>query len=206
MLSSINSVSLHQVLVPYRKVISKFTTARDTLERIVSTLCLAPQLKADVYTGYDESIKLASSFGLRIEDSCPEETFSWNGNAIAGKAETALIFHEIAHWQIASPCRRKLPDFGLGPGPETGLKARAEAFCCVAQKDKEEEENLASLLGILWEEKLGGPAILAFCEQNWLELSERTSTPMHFVTVLDRLIELDLVDKYGQPIMPTGVR
>ena len=60
-------------------------------------------------------------------------------------------------------------DFGLGAGPETGLRAEADASQDRARRRRDVEEALSSLLGILWEAELGHPAILAFVEQNWLE-------------------------------------
>ena len=103
------------------------------------------------------------------------------------------MFHEIAHWQIAPVERRSLYDFGLGAGPETGRIFEANTVACVDDAIKEDEENLASLLGILWEADHGEPAIIAFAEQNWLELADRAHTPRHFVQCLGRLAQRGLI-------------
>ncbi len=95
--------------------------------------------------------------------------------------------------------RRALYDFGLGAGPETGYIAEANAVVCVDNAIKEEEENLASLLGILWETAHDEPAVLAFAEQNWLELYDRPHTQRHFVDCLEKLRARGLVDAHGTP-------
>ncbi|CAK0740276.1 hypothetical protein WCLP8_1120001 [uncultured Gammaproteobacteria bacterium] len=95
-----------------------------------------------------------------------------------------------------------LPDFGLGAGPETGEKTVAEAARCVSDEDREEEESLTSLLGILWEAELGQPAILAFLEQNWLEAPQRITTAEYFLKRVDVLHRLGLIDDDGCPNQP----
>jgi len=64
---------------------------------------------------------------------------------------------------------------------------------------REEEENLASLLGILWETEYSEPAVLAFAEQNWLELYDRPHTQRHFARCLGELRGRGLVDAAGRP-------
>jgi hypothetical protein len=95
-----------------------------------------------------------------------------------------------------------LPDFGVGAGPETGRVDEANAAICVDAATKEEEENLSSLLGILWEVEYDEPAILAFAEQNWLELYDRPSTPAHFARCLRVLKDRGLLTVDGRPAPP----
>src|SRR5882724_6734442 len=144
--------------------------ARAVFARIAETRRACPNLKADLHAGRGKAIALAEQFGIGTLDEDPATAFSWDGAAIRTRSETSVVFHEIAHWQIAPPARRGLYDFGLGAGPETGRIAEANAAACVDNAVKEDEENLASLLGILWEAEHGEPALLAFAEQNWLEL------------------------------------
>src|SRR4029079_19487297 len=80
-----------------------------------------------------------------------------------------VILHEVAHFLLASPERRRLPDFGLGPGPDTTERAAAERAAIVSPPEREMDEAAASLLGILWEAALGQPALASFLDQNWLE-------------------------------------
>ena len=101
---------------------------------------------------------------------------------------------------MASPARRDLPDFGLGAGPETGRIGIAEAARRVEWLARETEEQMASLLGILWEIELGQPGILAFQEQNWLEGAGRPGTAEFFCATLQRLQDHGLVDEDGRPL------
>jgi hypothetical protein len=64
---------------------------------------------------------------------------------------------------------------------------------------RETEEQMASLLGILWEAEFEQPAILAFHEQNWLEGAQRPSTARFFAATLAKLMEAGLVDAEGRP-------
>jgi hypothetical protein len=121
---------------------------------------------------------------------------------IRTRSETSVVFHEIAHWQIAPAARRALYDFGLGAGPETGRIDDANAATCVGNDVKEDEENLASLLGILWEVAHDEPAVLAFAEQNWLELYDRPHTQQHFIDYVEKLHARGLIDGEGAPVWP----
>ena len=47
----------------------------------------------------------------------------------------------------------------LEAGPESGRPDVADAAICVSAEERQEEECLSSLLGILWEVELGQPAI-----------------------------------------------
>jgi len=113
--------------------------------------------------------------------------------------EAYVLLHEIAHWQMANARRRRAPEFGLGPGPETGHRAAAERATLLTGVTREREEAMASLLGILWETALGQPALASFLDQNWLEGAERPGAARHFETVLARLIRAGLVDLAGRP-------
>jgi hypothetical protein len=118
-------------------------------------------------------------------------TYNWDGVALDGATEAYVILHEVAHYLLAPPSRRRLPDFGLGPGPDTSDRAGAERATAVPIIDREADEAAASLLGILWEAELGQPALASFLDQNWLEGLER-SAAAHFGAVVQRLIALRL--------------
>lgn len=69
-------------------------------------------------------------------------------SAETGKVDFAEGLHDIAHWLIAPPKRRRMEDFGLGaPGIPDGK------YVPIAKADEEEEK--ASLLGIAMERFLG---------------------------------------------------
>ncbi|WP_158045507.1 hypothetical protein [Skermanella pratensis] len=110
------------------------------------------------------------------------------------------MIHEIAHWQLCAPERRFLYDFGLGAGPETGRVAEADAVTALSEEERQDEETLTSLLGILWEAELGQPAMLAFLEQNWMEGYDRPATPAHFDRILNRLHAGGFIDDRARPL------
>jgi hypothetical protein len=145
------------------------------------------------------ALDLVSSFGIPAIHEEPSWAFSWDGAAIRTRSEASVLIHEVAHWQIAPPDRRVLPDFGLGAGPETGFVAAADAARCVTDAEKEHEELMASLLGILWEAALGQPAIHAFIEQNWLEAWERPAAGVQFRRTVDDLLSRGLIGQDGKP-------
>ena len=54
--------------------------------------------------------------------SIPRErrcAFNWDGRALNSATEAYVILHEAAHFVLAPSERRRLVDFGLGPGPDT---------------------------------------------------------------------------------------
>ncbi len=117
--------------------------------------------------------------------------YNWDGVALDGDTEAYVILHEVAHYVLAPPERRALPDFGVGPGPDTRDRAGAERAASLRVLEREADEAMASLLGILWEAQMGQPALASFLDQNWLEGLDR-SAPTHFTTVLAALTDRDL--------------
>jgi hypothetical protein len=137
--------------------------------------------------------------GMAIRDGTPSLDVSWNGSAVRGATEAYVLLHEGAHFQLAAPERRRLIDFGLGPGPETADKAAALRAQCVDEIAREREEARASLLGILWEIELGHPGLASFLDQNWLEGAARPGTAAHFTAVLTALRDGGFIDAAARP-------
>jgi hypothetical protein len=146
------------------------------------------------------AIALAHAFGIATLDEEPAQAFSWDGKVVRSRSEPSVLLHEIAHWQICPAARRRLPDFGLGAGPETGRKPEADSARATDQATQEREEAMASLLGILWEAQLDLPAMAAFAEQNWLEGHDRAGTPAYFATVIGWLVDAGLIDVAARPL------
>lgn len=201
-LTPIDPETLPHILTVFAHGLEGDAFARQVFQRIAATAALCPGFTADLHAGRQKAVALAARFGIPTLDEDPAVAFSWDGHAIRTRSETSVVFHEIAHWQIAPPARRGLPDFGVGAGPETGRIKDADAAACVDAKTREEEENLSSLLGILWEVEYDEPAILAFAEQNWLELYDRPSTPAHFARCLATLKARGLLTDDGRPRAP----
>jgi len=145
------------------------------------------------------ALELAAFFGMAILPGSPKLDYAWSGRALRSETEAYLLLHEIAHFQIAPEERRRRIDFGLGPGPESGDRDAAKRDATVFGLDREAEEALASLLGVLWEVELGQPGLASFLDQNWLEGAGRPGAAAHFQDVLARIEALGLADAEGKP-------
>jgi hypothetical protein len=125
------------------------------------------------------ALSLARAFGMAVHPEGAPCHFNWDGTALNGATEAYVIFHEIAHFALAPPERRGLIDFGLGPGPDTIDRSAAECAAILPPLSRDEDEGMASLLGIIWETEFGQPALASFLDQNWLEGLDRSAAP-HF--------------------------
>jgi hypothetical protein len=147
------------------------------------------------------ALAFAAGFGVAAHPPGTECRFNWDGVALDGSTEAYVILHEVAHFVLAPPARRALVDFGLGPGPDTRERAAAERAAVLFFPAREEDEALASLLGIVWEAELGQPALASFLDQNWLEGLDRSAAP-HFTATLAGLRRRALIDRRARPIIP----
>jgi len=143
-----------------------------------------------------QAVSLAEQVGMGLCPGPPQGGFGWDGRALRRATEAYVLLHEVAHFQLASPARRRLPDFGLGPGPETGQRGLAERCARLHGVAREREEAKASLLGILWESELGQPALASFLDQNWLEGG---GAARHFYVVLEQLRTRGFITASGRP-------
>ncbi len=204
-LTPIPDTDLPQAIDTVRAHLAPGTLARAVFDRIVATRDLVP-LGVDTAEHRAQGADLARRFGIGTIDEEPAQAWSYDGRSIRTRSEAYVLIHEVAHWLVATPERRRLLDFGLGAGPESGRVAEADAQLCVTKDVQIEEEALASLLGILWEVELGQPAILAFLEQNWLEGWERPACAENLRANLERLMARGLIDAAGRPIQPESFR
>jgi hypothetical protein len=132
------------------------------------------------------ALSLARRCGMAIHPEGTQCVFNWDGKALNAATEAYVILHEAAHFAIASPERRCLVDFGLGPGPDTTDRYTAERVAILSPLARAEDEAAASLLGIIWEAQLRQPALASFLDQNWMEGLDRTAA-CHFAAVLGAL-------------------
>ncbi len=132
------------------------------------------------------ALRMARSLGMAVHPEGTSCRFNWDGTALNGATEAYVILHEIAHFVLAPPERRRLADFGLGPGPDTVDREAAERAAVLSPLARECDELAASLLGIIWEAELGQPALASFLDQNWLEGLDRCA-PSCFTEVLTGL-------------------
>jgi hypothetical protein len=176
--------------------------ARRVFARIAGTRAFVTGKTIDLSTDPDhhrEAVELVRAFGLGVIEGPPSAGFTWDGRAVRVDMEPSVLVHEIGHWQVCAPERRGVIDFGLGAGPETGVKAPADAVATVDGVLGDLEEALASLLGILWEAELDQPAILAFLEQNWLADGATEANRTHFVKIVDHLDAYGFLTEEGRP-------
>jgi hypothetical protein len=150
-----------------------------------------------------EALALAAEFGMGTLPGAPRDGFSWDGRRLRIATEAYVLVHEVAHFQLASPSRRGMIDFGLGAGPETGERAAADRVACLSGSARETEEAMASLLGILWESEFGQPALASFLDQNWLEGAGRRGAGCYFETMLGRLRAGGFLDAGLRPVRHT---
>jgi hypothetical protein len=150
-------------------------------------------------THHGDACTILGSLGMALKPGPPQSDFSWNGEAARRDTEAYVLLHEGAHFQLASPERRRRIDFGLGPGPETGARAVAERAATLHGLAREREEAMASLLGIFWEVELGHPALASFLDQNWLEGAPRPGAAAHFAATAAALRAGVFIDADGRP-------
>jgi hypothetical protein len=132
------------------------------------------------------ALSRARRLGMAVYPEGAECTFNWDGRALDSATEAYVILHEAAHFVLAPPERRRLIDFGLGPGPDTRDRGAAARAAVLSPLARDEDEAAASLLGIVWEAQLGQPALASFLDQNWLEGLDR-SAHSHFAAMLRAL-------------------
>ena len=152
---------------------------------------------------HQQALALAAELGMGTLPGPPSDGFSWDGRHLRVATEAYVLVHEVAHFQIASPARRFMIDFGLGAGPETGEREAADQAACVLGSARETEEAMASLLGILWEAELGQPALASFLDQNWLEGAGRRAAGSYFETIVRRLRAGGFLDAALRPVRHT---
>jgi hypothetical protein len=189
---------LTEALASVGRALADDPVAAAAFRRIAATRALIG-LGVDLPAHRAAAASLAGRLGIATIDEEPAAAYSWDGTAVRIRSEAWVLLHEIAHWQLCPTERRGLPDFGLGAGPETGRVAEADAAACVGAGAGEREEQLSSLLGILWEAELGQPALLAFLEQNWLEGWRRPTCAAFFRHAVADLRALGHVDGKGRP-------
>jgi hypothetical protein len=195
-LTPIPTEALETILDRYATTLPPEGPAARAFARIAASL----EAEGGEESWHAGAVALTQRFGMQPLDEAPQAAFSWDGVQVRTRSEPSVLIHEVAHYQLASPARRFLPDFGLGAGPETGRVTEADGARRLDDAAREIEEQLASLLGVLWEIELGQPGIGAFQEQNWLEGAGRPSAAQFLIERLDQLIALGLADEDGRPL------
>jgi hypothetical protein len=153
-----------------------------------------------------EAVAWAREYGVPVHPDGAICDFNWDGEALDPGTEAYVILHEVAHFLLAPPARRALPDFGLGPGPDTRDRDTAQRAQTLTLAESEADEAAASLIGILWEAQLGHPALASFLDQNWLEGLERGVAAGHFEAIVSKVEKLGLAAPRPNPLPAGGAR
>jgi len=111
---------------------------------------------------------LCNRLGLKASHSVSFPNLAYvNGHItyVGGTEDSRIsnLAHDIAHWLVASPTRRKMPDFGLGTSPDSMGDAKLRVRFYNAQK----EEGLASVCGMALEEWAGHDPEWTWNYHNW---------------------------------------
>lgn len=207
-LSPISRPDLPDRLARFERCLAGEVLGLKAFHRIADTLDLVQGDDLELSQDPEErrhAWDLCRSFGMTIWEgplgrpAAGSLPYTYDGRTVRGDMEPSVIVHEVGHLQTCAAERRHAVDFGLGAGPETLLRDEADAAMTVFGLEREMEEALASLQGILWEAELGHPAILAFLEQNWLEGVDNPQNRAHYLKVLGQLHRHRLIDDGGRP-------
>lgn len=126
---------------------------------------------------------------LLDEKGCPHEArtrmggvrefYVWDGHSLATwDRRPDDIVHDLGHWLVCSPSRRKLLEFGLGGTDETRQRIISRRqLRVVSSKFSYEEEALASLLGLFYQCSIGMPFVGAVADQAWFEGGDDPMSP-----------------------------
>lgn len=200
MLTPIDHGTLLPLLPAFETALAGDDLARAVFRRVTALIPDGDLMTLSTDPGHHaQAVALCRDWGFGIVDLAPQDYFTWDGSAVAIRLEPSVLVHEVGHYQLAAPGRRGVIDFGLGAGPETGRKAEADAVQTLFLPERDVEEALCSLLGILWEAELGQPAVLAFLEQNWMEGGASLHNVAHFTKIVRWLRAMELIGDDGRP-------
>lgn len=142
---------------------------------------MSQDIQAEVY-------RIAFLVGAKLSEEYPTKSYLFDGEVIRiGGLSLSNQFHELAHWQVASPEMRREKDFGLGPGPETNNRYVKRKL---SNKESDEQEQEASLLGIAYEAYFGLIFENTLCLHDWCSMNAYEE----FWITISRLTEKGLLE------------
>jgi len=130
---------------------------------------------------------LAKQLNLHIIAHVPETVYQYDpDDRVLRSDNVSGLVHELAHYLVAEPKERTLPNFGYDHGPDGGLRSHNHF---PPGKDDDIREEQASLLGIYIERALG---LRCTPKNSWISDRIHTrhwksdgSVPMHMLTFRD---------------------
>jgi NACalpha-BTF3-like transcription factor len=135
--------------------------------------------------------KIAKNLGIQTKQVPKINTVMYDGKTIlythfgnskATKHQRMIsnLAHELAHYLVASPERRKEIDFGLGPGPES----EKETKNLLGSNKSSKEESEASLLGMIIENHVGhNPLSYTFQAHSWDSFQSVKDIPKYLISL-----------------------
>jgi hypothetical protein len=111
------------------------------------------------------------------------------------------LWHEVAHYQVASPEGRGQANFGLGSSPFCRVNSKPTRSGGIA----DDEESLASALGICWARARGYRLVVDILhDHNWVWAPEREDPTEwgYFHSTLQELQTRSLIDNNYLPRIP----
>lgn len=161
-----------------------------------------------------KSADIAIAYGVTMcDERSPREHCNWDGtqfNTKGMKEEGKL--HELGHWAISE--RRHLPDFGLGPGPDTNYEAYDRAKKKLNISDEEDapfysydkEETLACTMEFI-HAAVGGHNMLRYMQDRYFVSldghwdSSTGSTYDAFIKDMRLLQDKKIINKNWVPLL-----
>lgn len=146
----------------------------DALDFIARDEFPAPEVE---YTAADFARTRELAFELGVPSVIQREPRppAWDGLVMQAPKPNELL-HELAHFQLAAPGRRHLPDFGLGP-LVFGFTRSTRLGAIVTEDYAMVEEEHASLLGIAWLHALGLGWQDELVNHNWTDTQDKQPLP-----------------------------
>lgn len=129
-------------------------------------------------------------FGMQTRDEYPEKGL-WDGKTLwhAGLC-VPMLYHELAHFQVAPAPLRRRPEFGCGAASDTNIDYGRRLR---PVKDAQDHEERASILGILWMRYHRYPWARTVDEHSWSYAHE-------ILAVLKELYNEGFITLDGHPL------
>ena len=147
--------------------------------------------------------RLVEHMGLSMEERELHQSYMWDGHSFNANLPDRHILHDVAHWMLASPDRRSLPEFGLNRGPETDPEL--PVLAALKRKDEMWEETRAAILGILLQRALGMPCGLMAEEVALFDKGIPSMLKEDWLPAYTWLRETGMVDRDGIPAVILGM-
>lgn len=140
----------------------------------------------------DPLLQIASHLGIEVLPLPHPPDFPYTPGRISYWVQSGCpesdVAHEIAHWLVAAPSRRKRRNYGLG-WAYIGLGTSM----VVSQETSDAEEEMASALEILIERCLGLDWKRTFDDHQW--------NAKDFLSMRKKLIRKGFLGKHGTPLI-----